>query len=264
MGVLNLTPDSFSEAGRGLDLAQAQAYAEQLRDEGADIIDVGGESTRPGAEPVSEAEELRRVLPMVRWLVEQGFCVSIDTRKTAVMEAACAAGVEIINDVEALRGEGALDCARRYGVGVCLMHMQGEPRTMQRNPQYTDVVSEVRTFLLQRSEACQAAGIEPAQICLDPGFGFGKRLEHNLRLLAELSAFVDKDHTLMVGLSRKGMLGELTQRGVDSRSAAGAAAAALAVAAGADVIRTHDVASTRDAIRVAQAVRAMRAGQSPR
>lgn len=259
MGVLNVTPDSFSDGGRHATAAAAVARAREMAAEGARIIDVGGESTRPGAPPVPEAEELARVLPVIERLRrEVDAVISVDTMKPVVMTAACAAGAEIINDVMALRAPGALDAARDTGAAVCLMHMQGEPRTMQQAPAYGDVVREVREFLEQRAAACIAAGIARERLVLDPGLGFGKTLEHNLRLLAQLESVVSLGLPVLVGASRKSMLGQLTGAPVDARLHAGLAAATLAAWQGARLIRSHDVRATMDALKVTAAVRAAR------
>ncbi|HEU0198602.1 MAG TPA: dihydropteroate synthase [Nevskiaceae bacterium] len=251
MGILNRTPDSFADGGRFVELSAALARAEAMLEAGAAVIDVGGESTRPGAAPVPAAEELRRVVPVIEALVHRFDCVvSVDTTKPEVMRAACQVGAEWINDINALRAPGALQAAADSGAAVCLMHMQGEPRTMQVAPHYTDVVAEVRRFLAQRVEACTGAGIEHGRLCLDPGFGFGKCLPHNLSLLSHLSQLRVAGLPLLVGLSRKSMLGELTGRAVGERLAAGIAAAVLAVGHGAEVVRTHDVAETVDALKV--------------
>lgn len=256
MGVLNLTPDSFSDGGRYTLLDDALAHARLMVNEGADIIDVGGESTRPGAQPVSEQEELDRVIPVIERVHRDLDCaISIDTMKPGVMRAACQAGASLINDVNALREPGALDVARESGAAVCLMHMRGEPRTMQQAPVYADVVVEVAAFLAQRAEACIAAGIERNLIVLDPGFGFGKRLEHNLELLARLADLAGLSFPLLVGLSRKSMFGQICGAPVDRRMPAGLAAATAAVLAGAHIVRTHDVRETRDAVLVAAAIR---------
>lgn len=255
MGILNVTPDSFSDGGRHVDLDAALAAARRMLDDGATIIDVGGESTRPGADPVDEAEELARVIPVIERLVgETGCVISIDTMKPAVMRAACRAGAAMINDVNALRADGALEAAASGGAAVCLMHMQGTPRTMQQAPTYGDVVTDVRRFLEQRLRDCIEAGIPVDRLLIDPGFGFGKALEHNLALLARLADFRTMGRPLLVGMSRKGMLGQLTGRAVDQRLAAGVAAATVAVLHGANIIRTHDVAATVDAVRVASAI----------
>ncbi len=257
MGVLNVTPDSFSDGGRHVDVPGAVAAALRMVADGAAIIDVGGESTRPGAEPVPADEECRRVLPVIEALRQQTDCLlSIDTMKPGVMQAACRAGASIINDVNALRADGAIQAAVQSGAAVCLMHMQGEPRTMQLAPRYDEVVDEVLAFLGERVDACVAAGIPRSRLLVDPGFGFGKRLDDNLALLAHLPRLAALQLPVLVGMSRKGMLGQLTGRGVDERLAAGLAAASIAVLNGALIIRSHDVAATVDAIKVAASVRA--------
>jgi dihydropteroate synthase len=250
-GVLNVTPDSFSDGGRWTDPGQAVEHALRLIEEGADLIDVGGESTRPGAEPVPAAEEIARVVPVIAALRERtSVPISIDTSKPEVMRAAVEAGAGLINDVAALRGDGALDAAAALGVPVCLMHMRGEPRTMQAAPEYDDVVGEVHRFLAERLFACQMAGIDKKRILVDPGFGFGKTLEHNLALLRDLERFAELA-PVYVGLSRKTMIGALTGRDDPAARAAGSAAAALiAVQRGALLVRVHDVAVTRDALAV--------------
>lgn len=255
MGVLNVTPDSFSDGGRHTTVDAALARAREMVAQGAGILDVGGESTRPGAAPVAQAEELDRVLPVIEAIRrELDVVVSIDTMKPGVMRAACAAGAEMINDVGALRAEGAVEAARDAGAAVCLMHMQGEPRTMQQAPRYGEVVREVADFLRERADAAQAAGIARERIVIDPGFGFGKTATHNLRLLARLPALCALGYPMLVGLSRKSTLGQVTGRAVGDRQAAGVAAAALAVARGARIVRTHDIAVTVDAVKLAQAV----------
>ncbi|MGH8453824.1 MAG: dihydropteroate synthase [Nevskiales bacterium] len=261
MGVLNVTPDSFSDDGRYLDAAVAADRARQMVEEGAALIDVGGESTRPGAEPVSEAEELRRIIPVIERIAGLPVVVSVDTSKPRVMREACVAGASLINDVYALRQPGALQAARDAGAAVCLMHMQGEPRVMQDNPQYGDVVSEVRDFLADRLQACIEAGIPAEQIVLDPGFGFGKTLAHNLTLLAHLGELRVLDCPLLVGVSRKSMLGAITGLPPEQRIHAGLAAAALAVGQGAAIIRTHDVRATVEAVKLAAAVMQYRTGK---
>ncbi len=256
MGVLNLTPDSFSDGGRYLDPDQAQVRAAEIESQGAAIIDLGGESTRPGAAPVAAEEELRRVLPLLKSLHSSSRAVfSVDTSKPEVMRAAAAAGAHLINDVYALRAPGALAAAAETGCAVCLMHMQGEPRTMQLAPHYTDVVAEVRAFLAQRVEACRAAGIADERIVLDPGFGFGKTLEHNLTLLSRLSELSIDGLPILAGLSRKSMLGRLTGKPPAERVHASVAAALIAAANGARILRVHDVAATVDALKVLTAVR---------
>jgi dihydropteroate synthase len=254
MGVLNVTPDSFSDGGRFADREQALSHARRMRDDGADIIDIGGESSRPGAESVAEGVELSRVLPLVEALAAEGIPVGVDTRKPAVMQAAIAAGAAMINDIAALREPGAIEACAQGGVGVCLMHMQREPRTMQAAPAYADVVSEVRDFLLARARVCIDAGIARERIAIDPGFGFGKTLAHNLALLRALGTLAATDYPVVAGLSRKASLGEITGRSVDERMPASLAAALCAVARGAAIVRVHDVRATVDALKVWSAV----------
>lgn len=252
MGVLNVTPDSFSDGGRFADLDAAVIGARTMRTEGAAIIDVGGESTRPGAQPVSVTDELDRVIPVIEAIRDDGCdAISIDTSKPEVMAAAVAAGATMINDVSALRGAGALETARDLAVPVCLMHMQGLPRTMQKAPRYDDVVAEVRDFLLERVERCVSAGLDVGRLMIDPGFGFGKTLEHNLTLLANLDVLVDTGVPVLVGLSRKSMIARMLDRPVENRATASAALALLAVQRGAAMVRVHDVAETADALNVA-------------
>lgn len=249
MGILNVTPDSFSDGARYASPAAALERAGRMIEEGAVIIDVGGESTRPGAEAVSEALELARVIPVIEGIAAASkIAISIDTSKPAVMAAAVAAGACIINDVFALRAPGARDVAARLRAGVVLMHMQGEPRTMQHAPQYEDVVAQVLEFLEQQRDVCVAAGIGPDAIAIDPGFGFGKGLPHNLALLRELRRLSATDLPLLVGVSRKSVIGRILGRDVDNRLFGGLGLAAFAVAQGARIIRTHDVLATRDAI----------------
>jgi dihydropteroate synthase len=255
MGILNVTPDSFSDGGRHAAAEAALARARQIIAEGADIIDVGGQSTRPGALAVEESVEIARILPVIEGIAASGdVAISIDTSKPAVMAAAVAAGACIINDVYALRAPGARAVAAETEAGVCLMHMQGEPRTMQDGPHYNDVVAEVSEFLLRERQACVDAGIAAACIAFDPGFGFGKSLEHNLTLLKELSRFAALGAPLLVGVSRKSVIGKILGKAVDDRLYGGLGLAALAVSSGARVIRTHDVGPTRDAIRCVSAV----------
>jgi dihydropteroate synthase len=257
MGILNVTPDSFSDGGRFEHLEAALQGARKMLDEGADIIDVGGESTRPGAQSVAVAGELERVIPVIEAINrELSVSISIDTSKPEVMEAAVGAGAGMINDVMALRAEGAMETARDLQVPVCLMHMQGLPRTMQKDPRYEDVVSEVREFLLQRIDACVSAGMDEGKIIIDPGFGFGKTLEHNLTLLANLGVLVRTGFPVLAGLSRKSMIASMLDRAVDSRVAASAALALIAVQKGAAMVRVHDVAETADALNVAARVAA--------
>lgn len=255
MGILNATPDSFSDGGRWATRDQALRQALDMAAAGADIIDVGGESTRPGAQAVGVAEELDRVAPLIEAIVaETDVMVSVDTSKPQVMEAAVRAGAGMINDVRALRSQGALAAAAKLGVPVCLMHMRGQPRDMQSDPRYDDVVAEVSEFLVQRARACEEAGIPGDRIVLDPGFGFGKSLQHNLDLFRALPSLRQLGYPLLVGISRKSMLGALTGRPVDQRLAASVAAALLAARLGADVVRVHDVAETVDALKVAEAL----------
>ena len=254
MGVLNVTPNSFSDGGRYADVAAALDHARAMVKAGASIIDVGGESTRPGAEPVPQQQELERVLPVIEALRRDcDVLVSIDTMKPQVMRAAIAAGAGLVNDVLALQAPGAMEAVAESTAAVCLMHMQGTPQSMQQQPQYTDVVGEVGAFLAQRGAACRAAGIGALRIALDPGFGFGKTLQHNLQLLRGLRQ-LPQEYPLLVGLSRKSMLGKLLGRPVERRLAGSLALVTLAVASGARIVRCHDVAETLDAVNVAWAV----------
>ncbi|MFN3595177.1 MAG: dihydropteroate synthase [Thiobacillaceae bacterium] len=253
MGIVNVTPDSFSDGGRYLDARSAIEHGLRLVEAGADILDIGGESTRPGAEPVSLAEELDRVIPVVEGLRDAGVALSVDTMKPEVMRAALAAGADMVNDVNALRAPGAWATVCDSRCGLCLMHMRGEPRTMQRAPHYEDVVGEVRDFLRRRLDEAQAQGIARERLLIDPGFGFGKTLEHNIALFKSLARLADMAPVL-VGVSRKSMLGQITGRPVGERLAASVAAAVLAAQRGAAVLRVHDVAATRDALRVWQAL----------
>jgi dihydropteroate synthase len=250
MGIVNVTPDSFSDGGRFFDATHAIAHALQLRDEGADLVDVGGESTRPGAEPVSTEEELRRVIPVVESLARQGIAVSVDTMKADVMRAAVDAGCAVVNDVYAFRGEGAIDAVAQAKVGVVAMHMQGTPGTMQRQPRYGDVVAEVTQFLLDRAKALEGAGIARERIALDPGFGFGKTVEHNKQLFRALPQLAAHGFKVLAGVSRKKMIGDFTGRPAAERTAGSVAAALLAVQNGASIVRVHDVKETVDAINV--------------
>ncbi len=255
MGVLNLTPDSFSDGGQITDPASALRRGEQMVTEGADIIDVGGESTRPGAQPVSVQQELDRVIPVVEALHDAlAVPISIDTSKPHVMQHAVAAGAGLINDVCGLRREGALGAAAACGVPVCVMHMQGEPRSMQQSPTYDDVVADVIEFLRARREACLAAGVPAASVIVDPGFGFGKTVAHNLVLLRNLGALSALDAPILVGLSRKSMIGALLDIPVGERAAASIALALYAVQQGAHIVRVHDVKMTRDAVRMQEVV----------
>jgi len=256
MGVVNVTPDSFSDGGRFPDAARAVAHARALIEEGADILDIGGESTRPGALPVPLEEERRRVLPVLEALAGGAVPVSVDTRTPSLMREALAAGASMINDINALMAPGTLDAVAGSDAAVCLMHKQGEPEHMQDNPRYDDVVREVREFLRDRVAAALAAGIARERIVVDPGFGFGKTLEHNLTLLRGLRQFEALQVPLLAGLSRKGMLGRITGREVGERVYASVAAALIAVQNGASIVRVHDVAATRDALQIWNAVRA--------
>ncbi len=260
MGVLNITPDSFSDGGELLDargqpcrdviLERAAAMAR----DGAALLDIGGESTRPGARKVSEAEEMDRVLPVVEWLGELDVLISVDTTKPGVMREACASGAHLINDVNACRAAGALEVLKENTAGICLMHMQGEPATMQRRPRYDDVVAEVAGFLAERLNALEEAGISRERCLVDPGIGFGKTLEHNLALLAGLPALTALGVPVMVGVSRKSMIGTLTGKDAKGRVHASIAAALYAVMRGASILRVHDVAETCDALKVWRAI----------
>ncbi|MBI1282837.1 MAG: dihydropteroate synthase [Thiobacillus sp.] len=254
MGIVNTTPDSFSDGGRWVDARAAIQHGLKLREDGADILDVGGESTRPGAETVPAAEEVRRILPVIEALVGYGCIVSVDTRKPDVMRAALDAGAAMVNDVMALREPGALQVLAASDAAVCLMHMQGEPHSMQHAPRYADVVEEVNGFLQGRLQACAAAGIARERLVIDPGFGFGKTLQHNLDLLKHLERLTEVGVPVMAGLSRKSMLGTLTGRDVGEREFAGVAAHLAAVARGARLVRVHDVAAMRDALAIWNAV----------
>jgi dihydropteroate synthase len=255
MGILNVTPDSFSDGGRFLMLDDALRQAELMLQSGAAIIDVGGESTRPGAEQISEDEEIGRVVPVIEAICEfTDVPVSVDTSKAGVMRAAVAAGAAMINDVRALQEPGAQDAAVELQKPVCLMHMQGQPGTMQEGPAYSDVVAEVTEFLATRIQSCVEAGMDRELIVVDPGFGFGKTQTHNVELLANLRQLLDLGRPVMVGLSRKSMLGELTGRETSERLPASIAAAVIALQSGASIVRVHDVAATVDALKVTQAV----------
>lgn len=255
MGILNTTPDSFSDGGSYTQLESALAQVERMIVDGASIIDIGGESTRPGAEDVSEEDELARVIPVLI-AIKQRFdvLVSIDTSKAAVMIAAIAAGADMINDVAALQNQGCLAAVAQSDVPVCLMHMQGLPRTMQNNPSYDHVINDIVAFFQQRIEACVSAGITRERIILDPGFGFGKTLEQNFHLLANLSKFSQLKLPLLIGISRKSMIGNLLNRDVKQRLAGSLSAAIIAAQQGANIIRVHDVEATVDALTVLQAV----------
>ncbi|BCK62065.1 dihydropteroate synthase [Aeromonas caviae] len=250
MGILNVTPDSFSDGGHFNQLERAMTHARQMVAEGATLIDIGGESTRPGAPDVSEQEELDRVIPVVeRMVAELEVMISLDTSKAAVMREGCAAGAHLINDVRALLEPGALAAAAVADVPVCLMHMQGQPRTMQAEPYYDDLLGEVRAFFDERIAACLAAGIEREQLLLDPGYGFGKTLAHNYQLLAQQEKLLDYQLPLLVGMSRKSMIGNLLGCPVDERLAGSLACALIGMQRGARIIRVHDVRATMDALR---------------
>jgi dihydropteroate synthase len=255
MGILNLTPDSFSDGGQWLGKTAAIQHALAMQEAGADIIDVGGESTRPGAEAVSLQQELDRVIPVIETIVAQ-LCVpvSIDTSKPEVMREAVAAGAGMINDVYALRHPGAVQAAAELSVPVCLMHMLGDPRVMQNDPVYDDVATEVADFLLKRAQLCELGGISKQNILLDPGFGFGKTLQQNIMLFHALPGLVAGGYPVLVGVSRKAMIGQLTGKGVTERVAGSITAAALAARAGVAIVRVHDVSETRDALNVATAL----------
>ena len=255
MGILNITVDSFSDGGLWVDADQALRHAMNMAAAGADIIDIGGESTRPGSLAVEVQQELDRVIPLIESIVaECDILVSVDTSKSEVMDTAVRAGACMINDVFALRCEGALEIAATLGVPVCLMHMQGGPGDMQRDPEYADVVGEVRNFLLARADCCALAGIPKQNIIIDPGFGFGKTLQHNIDLFKAIPAFVATGYPVLVGISRKTMLGQLSDKAVDQRLAASLSAAVLAAQAGAAIIRVHDVDETVDALKIASAL----------
>jgi len=254
MGIVNITPDSFSDGGQFLDSDRASARARQLLELGADILDLGAESTRPGAAPVGEDEEWSRLAPVLTALRDLPIPLSVDTMKPAIMRRALDAGACMINDVAALQTPGALDAVRASQAAVCLMHMKGDPRTMQQSPDYDDVVGEVAGFLSSRAQVAENAGISRQRIVLDPGFGFGKRSRHNLTLLRRLQEIANLGYPVLAGLSRKSLLGTLTGRAAPGRLAASVAAAALAVRNGASIIRAHDVAETRDAILVVKAL----------
>lgn len=258
MGILNITPDSFSDGGRlyrqGVDLGRVTDVACAMIEAGADLLDIGGESTRPGAEPVSYSEECRRVMPVLERLVELDAIVSIDTRKPAVAKMAIQAGVHLVNDVTGMTNPDMIDTVADSDVAVCVMHMQGEPGTMQADPRYDDVICDIRGFLARQMERCLKAGIGQDRLVLDPGFGFGKTIDHNLALLRNLSEVKVHDLPLLVGLSRKRMIGTITGRGMQDRMVGSVAAALLAVQRGADILRVHDVGATVDALKVLAAV----------
>ena len=255
MGILNVTPDSFSDGGRFNHVEHAVEHAMRMQQEGADIIDIGGESTRPGANAVTVDEELERVIPVIRALRQHSSLpISIDTSKPVVMRAAVTEGANMVNDVNALQAEGAVETCAELGIPVCLMHMQGEPRTMQQDPQYDDVVKDVAAYLQQRSIECIESGIHRNNIVIDPGFGFGKTLRHNLDLLNRLESISELELPVLVGISRKSMLGAILDRPVDERLYGGIAAAVIAHTRGARLFRVHDVAPTRDALALCDAL----------
>jgi dihydropteroate synthase len=255
MGILNVTPDSFSDGGLWLDRDQALRHAVEMAEAGADIIDVGGESTRPGSLAISVQQELDRVIPLIELIVAgTDVPVSIDTSKPEVMEAAVSAGAGMINDIYALRREGALEMAASLGVPICLMHMQGKPGDMQKDPKFSNVVEEVKIFLLARAECCESEGVPKQSIIIDPGFGFGKNLQHNIDLFKAIPDFVATAYPVLVGVSRKSMLGQLSGKAVDLRLPASLSAAVLAAQAGAEIIRVHDVGETVDALNIASAL----------
>ena len=255
MGILNVTPDSFSDGGQFNRLDHALKHALQMQKQGAEVIDIGGESTRPGAKPVSLAEELQRVIPVIATIREYSdVAISIDTSKPEVMQAAIKAGASMVNDVNALHAEGALEVCANQPVAVCLMHKQGNPQTMQDNPQYADIVDEIRQYLVARVSCCIKSGIRSENIFIDPGFGFGKTLENNLSLLKEMQQFCTLGYPVLVGLSRKSMFGALLGRDVEQRLVASTSAAVIAYRQGARFFRVHDVAETCDALKLCEAV----------
>ncbi|WP_020166452.1 MULTISPECIES: dihydropteroate synthase [Methylotenera] len=255
MGIVNVTPDSFSDGGKFTQTHLAIEHALMLIEEGADVLDIGGESTRPNATPVSLQEELGRVIPVIEGLVSQvNVPISIDTYKPQVMQAAIAAGASIVNDIRALQENDALNIVAASDVGVCLMHMQGTPQTMQINPQYNDVVSEVKAFLQQRLLVCEMAGIAKDRILLDPGFGFGKTRAHNITLIQHLASFSSLGQPLLVGLSRKSVLGQVTGYDVDARLYASVAASVISAMVGAKIMRVHDVKATVEALKIVSAI----------
>ncbi|MFI4938586.1 MAG: dihydropteroate synthase [Candidatus Berkiellales bacterium] len=254
MGILNVTPDSFFDGGRYFSLEKALSQAQQMIDQGADVIDVGGESTRPGATPVSVDQECARVIPIIEHLSKGPIPISIDTMHAEVMKAALSAGASMVNDVNGFQEKGALETVAAFKAKVCIMHMQNEPQTMQAHPTYRNIIQEIITFFESRLAACEKAGILKENIYLDPGFGFGKNLAHNLTLLGQLSTFKKLGCPLLVGLSRKSMFGQILNVPVEERLSGSIAAAVLAMLQGADMIRTHDVAETKKAVQVVQAV----------
>ena len=254
MGILNFTPDSFSDSGQFFSLDKALFQVEKMLKEGATIIDIGGESTRPMAEEVSEAEELQRVIPLVEAVQKRFDCwISVDTSKAIVMQEAAKVGMDLINDIRALREPGALEIAGKLNLPTCIMHMQGQPRTMQTNPHYDDVVQDVYQFLTDRTQACLTAGIAKENIIWDMGFGFGKTVQHNYKLLQQLANFCDSGYPVLAGLSRKSMIGAVLDKPVTERVIGSVAGALIAAQNGATILRVHDVAATADALKVWQA-----------
>lgn len=263
MGVLNVTPDSFSDGGKFRNLDLALTHAEQMLADGVDIIDIGGESSRPGAEPLPLDEELRRVMPLVFALRDCGKPISVDTYKPEVMREALAAGADMINDISGFRAPGALSVVKESDCGLCIMHMQRDPATMQAQPHYQDVTREVGEFLQERAAGLLAAGVERNRICIDPGFGFGKNLEHNLDLLRDIDTLLaETGLPVLVGMSRKSMIGAITGKPIEQRLAGSIAAHLVAAENGARILRVHDVAETVDAIRVWNAVRQRKQGKA--
>ena len=254
MGILNFTPDSFSDSGQFFSLDKALFQVEKMLKEGATIIDIGGESTRPMAEEVSEAEELQRVIPLVEAVQKRFDCwISVDTSKAIVMQEAAKVGMDLINDIRALREPGALEIAGQLNLPTCIMHMQGQPRTMQTNPHYDDVVQDIYQFLTDRTQACLAVGIAKENIIWDIGFGFGKTVQHNYKLLQQLAHFCESGHPVLAGLSRKSMIGAVLDKPVTERVVGSVAGALIAAQHGATILRVHDVAATADALKVWQA-----------
>ena len=255
MGIVNVTPDSFSDGGQHVEAREAIAHAQSLLDQGADILDIGGESSRPGSPRLSHEQEWARIAPVLRELVRWNIPISVDTYQPDTMRRALELGVDIINDIHALRVPGAQEAVAASTAGVCLMHMQGEPGSMQQAPHYDDVGCEVRTFLLERADVLKTLGVAPSRIALDPGFGFGKTLEHNLALAQTLPDLVAEGYPVLIGVSRKSMLGAITGRNANDRLADSLAAALACIASGAQIVRVHDIGPTVDAIKVWRAMR---------
>lgn len=255
MGIVNVTPDSFSDGGQHVEAREAIAHAQSLLDQGADILDIGGESSRPGSPRLSHEQEWARIAPVLRELVRWNIPISVDTYQPDTMRRALELGADIINDIHALRVPGAQEAVAASTAGVCLMHMQGEPGSMQQAPHYDDVGREVRTFLLERADVLKTLGVAPSRIALDPGFGFGKTLEHNLALAQTLPDLVAEGYPVLIGVSRKSMLGAITGRNANDRLAGSLAAALACIASGAQIVRVHDVGPTVDAIKVWRAMR---------